>query len=156
MAKTPARLDPHANEIWNPWAALALSLIFTPAFGTMLHETDLRHIGDDESAATAYMWSRGSMALLGVAAIVQPLAAVRPGWEMLLLCVDLGLLIAWVACCGFRHARLISEVQHESRKFTSVPFARAITLGLLGLMSWAVLFHIARFIWTYAGLIPAA
>ena len=155
MAKQPARMDPHANDIWNPWAALALSIIFTPAFGAILHETDLRHIGDEEGAASAYMWSRGAMALLAVAAIIQPVAAVRPGWELTLLAVDMGLLAAWALSCGFRHARLIAEVQRESRKFIAVPFGRAITLGLLGLMAWAVLFHIAKSLWTLSGFLPA-
>lgn len=156
MSSKTARPDPHANEIWNPWAAIFLSVIFTPAFGAMLHETDLRHIGDEESSAVAYLWARGSMTLLGIAAVIQPLAAARPGWELTLFAVDMALLAGWVLFCGVRHARFISEVLSVSNKFERVPFGRAITLGLLGLMAWAVLFHIARIGWQFAGLIPAS
>jgi len=156
MSSSTALPDRHADEIWNPWAALVLSLVFTPAFGTMLHETDLRHIGDDNAAASAYYWSRGSMILLAVAAVLQPIAAQRSGWEFLLFTVDAALFFAWAAACGVRHAIEISAFARESKKFRKVPMSKAITLGLLGLLAWAVLFHIAKTVWELAGVIPAA
>ena len=56
MATNSAPERNHENEIWNPWAALWLSIIFTPVFGTMLQGTDLRHIGDEEGADAAFLW----------------------------------------------------------------------------------------------------
>ncbi|MCG5031465.1 hypothetical protein MAF45_08430 [Mesosutterella sp. OilRF-GAM-744-9] len=156
MSRASPSPEFHENDIWNPWAALLLSVIFTPVFGTLLHETDLRHIGDRDGALTAHLWSRGSLALLTFAAVVQPLAAVRPGWELLLLAVDLGLLACWTACCGLRHALEISRTIRDVPKFRRMPMSRAITLGLLWLGAWTALFYIAKTFWEIAGLLPAS
>ena len=78
MATNSAPERNHENEIWNPWAALWLSIIFTPVFGTMLQGTDLRHIGDEEGADAAFLWERSSMILLAIAAIIQPIASCDP------------------------------------------------------------------------------
>ena len=144
----------HDNEIWNPWAALALSLIFTPVFGAMLHGTDLRHIGDRDAAATAWCWERGSMWLLAIAAVLQPIAAHRAGWGLLLFVTDMVLLVAWAACCGVRHAMRISEAEKLSKRLVRVPFSRAISLGLLGVLAWFALFYTAKYIWMFSGIIP--
>lgn len=113
MATNSAPERNHENEIWNPWAALWLSIIFTPVFGTMLQGTDLRHIGDKEGADAAFLWERFSMILLAIAAIIQPIAAIRPGWGLTLFIVDIVLLVGWAATCGFRHAIRIREAQNS-------------------------------------------
>ncbi len=154
MSSRTARDTSHDNEIWNPWAALALSVIFTPVFGALLHGTDLRHIGDKEGAVTAFVWERISMVLLAAAAVIQPLAAVRPGWQYFLLVIHFSLFILWAVFCGFRQARFISEAQRLSSRLTPVPVSRAVTLGCLGMLAWAALFQIAKSLWTLMNFIP--
>ena len=154
MATNSAPERNHENEIWNPWAALWLSIIFTPVFGTMLQGTDLRHIGDKEGADAAFLWERFSMILLAIAAIIQPIAAIRPGWGLTLFIVDIVLLVGWAATCGFRHAIRIREAQKLSKRLVSVPTSKAITFGVLGLAAWTALFYIAKMFWQLIGVIP--
>ena len=154
MATNSAPERNHENEIWNPWAALWLSIIFTPVFGTMLQGTDLRHIGDEEGADAAFLWERSSMILLAIAAIIQPIAAIRPGWGLTLFIVDVVLLVGWAATCGVRHAIRIREAQRLSKHLVSVPTSKAITFGVLGLAAWTALFCIAKMFWQLIGVIP--
>ena len=153
MAASP-QASAHDNEIWNPWAALVLSVIFTPVFGAMLHGTDLRHIGDREGADAAWCWERGSMWLLALAAVIQPIAAHKAGWSLLLFVTDMALLVGWAATCGVRHAMRIAEAERLSSHLVRVPFSRAISLGLLGVLAWFALFYTAKYIWMFAGVIP--
>ncbi|MCI5851157.1 MAG: hypothetical protein MR009_06340 [Sutterellaceae bacterium] len=156
MAKGTVSSTDHQNEIWNPWAALFLSAIFTPVFGAMLHGADLRHIGDEEGAAAAWFWERGSMIVLGAAALLQPIAATREGWGLLLAAVDLFLLVLWAAFCGVPHARRISEAERLSKRLVRVSTSRAITVGLLGILAWYALYYIGKCAWELAGVIPEA
>ena len=53
-----------APALWNPTAAGAWSLLFTPIFGAFLHMQNWKALGQPDKAATSKQWIFGSIAFI--------------------------------------------------------------------------------------------
>lgn len=58
------------QAIWNPSTAASLSVVLTPAFGSYLHASNWRTLGQPERAAASKVWFYVSLLILAVMAIV--------------------------------------------------------------------------------------
>jgi hypothetical protein len=59
--------DNQPPALWNPNAAAAWAVLFTPAFGAYLHASNWRTLGKPERAAANMIWVWGTLALMAVA-----------------------------------------------------------------------------------------
>lgn len=53
-----------APALWNPGVAAALSLLFSPVFGALVHMKNWNTLGEPRKAARARLWAIGSLAFL--------------------------------------------------------------------------------------------
>lgn len=93
-----------APALWNPNAAAAWSLLFSPAFGSCLHMLNWRELGEEEKAATAKGWFIASLALL---AFYLVLAVMAPRFDPTF--IGLGYLLAWYFGAARGQASYVKE-----------------------------------------------
>jgi hypothetical protein len=57
------------SALWNPDAAVAWSLLFSPVFGAYVHMHNWHSLGEPQQAARAWRWFRAGVALLALQAL---------------------------------------------------------------------------------------
>jgi len=68
----PAEASPASGAaVWNPNAAAAWSLLFTPIFGSCLHYLNWKSLGEEERAGLARIWFIFSIVLYSVITVLQ-------------------------------------------------------------------------------------
>jgi hypothetical protein len=100
-APPTARLDDiaHPSEaapvLWNPGAAAALSLLFTPLFGALVQAKNWETLGQLEEADRSKNWAYG----IGFFTVVSVMASLAlpssSGLDNLMRFANIGLMIAW-------------------------------------------------------------
>jgi hypothetical protein len=117
-------------RLWNPTAALAWSLLFTPVFGAWLQAANWRALGQSAAARRSTRWAAGCAAALFVAATASMWLARRDPFGPVTLAVDLVLLLAWALGDATRQARALPPPEAggwRRREWTTPLF-----LGLAG------------------------
>src|SRR5689334_11037068 len=100
----PLTDSPHLIEkaptLWNPRAAAAWSLMFSPTFGAILHMLNWRALGDEARARVSRNWAIGVLAVnlaMGVASVFAPDGG---GFDRLSRFFGLAVLLVWYAQNG--------------------------------------------------------
>jgi len=79
MPRHPAPDLPAGAAVWNPDAAAAWSLLFTPIFGSCLQYLNWKNLGEDEHAGLARIWFIFSIVLYSVITVLQVATLRRDG-----------------------------------------------------------------------------
>ncbi|MEO3715303.1 hypothetical protein [Roseateles flavus] len=90
-APTPAR----PPRLWNPNAAAAWSLFFSPVFGALLHMKNWEAMGEHARAAQSRQWAVGMAVAIGLLMLVSLFAVGNRGMELLCNLTSVTLLVAW-------------------------------------------------------------
>lgn len=122
--------------LWNPVAAALWSLLFTPAFGALLHMKNWRALGQSSLAASSRNWAIGIFIVEAGASVVSSVRPFSAGLERLFLLGSLVLLLCWYLVIGGQQvARVRAEFAGSyRRKGWLLPLALATlaTLGVAG------------------------
>jgi hypothetical protein len=81
--------------LWNPWAAVLWSILFTPAFGAFLHMKNWQALGQPAKAKEQRTWFYGvivALFLVMLSAILLPESKLL---DLLSRVAGLGMLLAW-------------------------------------------------------------
>lgn len=89
-----------APPLWNPTAAGAWSLLFSPIFGASLHMQNWKALGQPEKAAASKRWLFGCIAFFTVLVIVSMILPESGGLDAIARFGGLGLLVAWYYSIG--------------------------------------------------------
>jgi len=102
----PEDPPPPAPELWNPGAAAAWSLLFTPAFGSILHGLNWQKLGNHTKATLNFVWAAATGVFLAVniALILLPESKTTEGGMRL---VGFALLIGWYFGAGKGQVELV-------------------------------------------------
>ncbi len=100
MPERPLPPGGQAPPLWNPGAAVAWSLLFTPTFGAYLHMRNWQALGEPERAASARQWCVVSLAVtfvLMLSALFLPESRLM---DLIGRVAGLALLLAWYYSSG--------------------------------------------------------
>jgi len=126
-----------APPLWNPNAAANWSLVFTPAFGALLHMLNWRALGEDGKTASAKGWFIASLAMLVVyialgLALRDPRAADAAGRA-----AGLGYLIVWYFATARSQAKYVKE--RFGKTYPRKGWTKPLLLGALALIGYLAL-----------------
>jgi len=129
------------EAIWNPNAAAAWSLLFTPAFGSFLLILNWRALGQRDKAATAKKWFYASLAV----SVIFFLMIMGNSYELVYL-ASLGALI-WLVVWYFAFARRQVNYVHEKFYITynRKPWGSALLGGVAAFFVYLVIFFVIAF-----------
>lgn len=122
-------------KLYNPTAALALSLIFTPMFGAFLHGLNWRELGDDEAAARSMGWVRGTFFSFVLYLVVDPFLQSTVFGRYLLMAMLVGFWLSWAFSLGFKQIRLVRDFVKD--RFEPQRLGKAIMLGAFGWVAFS-------------------
>lgn len=121
-----------APPLWNPTAAGAWSLLFTPVFGAFLHMQNWKALGQPEKAAASKTWMLGSIAFL-VAIMVSALF-IPPSKiiDRLSNLSGLVLLIVWYYTIGKSQQTYVAERFGKTypRRGWAIPLLSAVGISI--------------------------
>ena len=133
-----ARPDPlKSPALWNPTAAAAWSILFTPAFGALLHSINWRALGRRDRAATNVLWIAATVVFLtvGIIGIVGVGVGVGiTGPKVIGSIVRLayvGLFLGWYFTQGKPQATYVHERYGDS--YTRKSLVLPLVVGLAGI-----------------------
>ena len=89
-----------APPLWNPGAAAAWSLFFTPAFGAILHMKNWQALGEPQKAAASRAWAVGSLIFLFLMAISAIWIEESKALDALSRIAGFALLLSWYYASG--------------------------------------------------------
>ena len=89
------RAEDVEGALWNPAAAAAWSLLFTPIFGAWLHMLNWRALGEPARAAASWRWVQAGFAMVGVCVLLGLALPESKGAESVARSIGMGLLVAW-------------------------------------------------------------
>ena len=98
-----------APPLWNPTAAGAWSLLFSPIFGAFLHMQNWKALGQPDKAATSKQWLFGCIAFFVVLMVVSMFLPESGGMDAIARFGGLGLLIAWYYSIGKAQQTYVAE-----------------------------------------------
>jgi hypothetical protein len=126
--------DNQRPALWNPNAAAAWSLLFTPAFGAYLQASNWRTLGKPERAAANMTWAWGTLALMAVAlgTLFLPDSKLI---DRATQYAGLGTLVGWYSVEARVQAKYIKEMLPEG--YTKKRWGAALALGFA---SWLAIY----------------
>lgn len=126
-----------APALWNPAAAGAWSLLFTPAFGAFLHMQNWKALGQPEKAAASKKWMIGSTAFVVVATTLLAYFPVPSSKTLDNISTFSGLilLIVWYYAIGK------SQQNHVAARFGKTYPRRGWAIPILTAIGIVVLFY---------------
>jgi hypothetical protein len=129
----PADVPP---KLWNPNAAANWSLVFTPAFGALLHAKNADSLGRIEEARANRVWVYVTVAYLAVTLVSIFIPAIPDGAFRV---AGLVLLLSWYFSLAKKQARYVKESLHSQyeRRSWIKPLLGALG-SLLGFFALAV------------------
>ena len=99
---------PAGPALWNPVAAAAWSILFTPLFGAILVAANWRALGQPARAGTQRWWMLGTVGLL-VALLWIHFAETSEAWDILLRFGAFALLAAWIIAGAWPQISFLRE-----------------------------------------------
>lgn len=130
-----AESDVTTHAIWNPSAAAAWSLIFTPAFGSYLQMLNWQTLGERERAATARTWFYVSLAMLGVYVVIRLITGDRSyasAQPLLLL-----YLFVWYFAGGRSQEKYVKE--RFGSTYPKKAWGKTILMGIAAVFGYALI-----------------
>jgi fatty acid desaturase len=94
-----------APALWNPGAATAWSLPFSPAFGAFLHAKNAKALGREDEAKKNWIWFYATLGYLGLMVIM----AFLPIPDALSRVVGLGMLLGWYLSTGKKQVEYVKN-----------------------------------------------
>jgi len=149
---TPTPTPIRNEAIWNPNAAVNWSLLFSPAFGSYLHASNWRALGDPGKAKAAMVWFYFSIALLAFYLCIDLFIDKQYEADAIVRAIGFGNLIAWYVTSGRPQATFVKEKfgQNYSRRTWGKPL-------LIGAASFIVYIALAIVIYSsYEAMTPTA
>ena len=131
-ARQNEETDWNPPALWNPNAAAAWSLLFTPVFGAVLHMRNARTMGDKRLRKLNKWFLIGfvlSMPLAEIAIICYSLLFDRNAVFFILL-MFLIVFFVWYIAAGCRQADLLKE--QYGPNYPRKPWFKVLLLGVLG------------------------
>ncbi len=124
-----------APALWNPTAAGAWSLLFTPIFGAFLHMQNWKALGQPDKAATSKQWIFGSIAFIVATTLLSLfMAPSSKTLENISNFSGLILLVVWYYAIGK------SQQNHVAARFGKTYPRRGWAIPILTAIGIAVLF----------------
>ena len=96
-------------RLWNPGAAAAWSLLFSPAFGAAVHMRNWKVVGEHAKAKVALVWLVASIAVLVAAGIAAAVLPDSPDLDRITRGAGLGLLLAWYFASGRAQEKYVKD-----------------------------------------------
>jgi len=126
--------------LWNPGAAAAWSLLFSPIFGALIHMKNWQALGDSAKAAEARTWAQGCGAFMALAMLS---AALLPESRLIDVAVQgagLGLLVAWYTMSAKAQVALVKArfATDYPRRGWGMPILYAIGLFVAAIVALTV------------------
>jgi hypothetical protein len=103
-----------APALWNPGAATAWSLLFTPVFGAWMQMRNWRALGEPAQAARSRAWAVGSAIFtlaIGIGAVLLPIS---PAIDRMLNWSGMALLLVWYFANGREQIKYVKD-RHGTR-----------------------------------------
>lgn len=135
-ARQNEETDWNPLALWNPNAAAAWSLLFTPVFGAALHMLNARAMGDERLRKLNKWFLIGFVLLVPIIEAGAILYAVLFKLDMIFFIFPFPtplftMFLIWYIAAGRRQAALVAE-QYGSN-YPRRPWLKAILFGILGL-----------------------
>ncbi len=131
---------PIKPALWNPDAAGAWSLLFTPAFGAFLHARNARVLGRLEEEAANWKWFYGTLAYLAVCILL----ALAPIPEGVFRLAGLAVLLTWYFTTAKKQVTFVKETL--GRDYHRKGWRQPLLIGfgcLVGVLVASFLFNFA-------------
>ncbi len=119
--------------LWNPNAAAAWSLLFTPVFGAWLHALNWRELGDAERERSSLMWAAVGAGILLVYLLIDTLSMNRQWGDEAERVIAGVFLLAWYFASARAQARLVRERFGSSFERRSWRKPLMLALGAFGI-----------------------
>lgn len=117
-----------APPLWNPNAAAAWSLLFTPIFGAYLHMRNWQALGQSERVVQSRYWIYATIAYLVAVVISSIIAPLSEMVDVLTRVAGLALLLGWHYAIGKSQAAYVTSRFGQSypRQHWGKPIAVAV------------------------------
>jgi hypothetical protein len=102
------------NALWNPSAAANWSLLFTPVFGSYLHEANWKALDESMLAAQSLKWLYATIVFWLFVFIVGMLFPPSETLDMSVKVLAVGYLVVWYYASARPQARYVKERFGES------------------------------------------
>lgn len=122
------------QPIWNPNAAASWSIIFTPAFGALLHMLNWQAMGESDRAASQRAWFYVSLAMLAVylvLAVAIPNAEAADGASR---AIGFGYLLAWYFASAKAQAKYVRE--RWGKDYPRRGWGKPILIGIAAIVGY--------------------
>jgi len=122
-----------APPLWNPTAAGAWSLLFTPVFGAFLHMQNWKALGQPEKAAASKKWMLGSIAFLFAIMLSSLFISPSEVMERLTNLSGIVLLIVWYYAIGKSQQTYVAKRFGKTypRRGWAIPLLTALGLAVV-------------------------
>jgi hypothetical protein len=128
-----------APALWNPGAATAWSLLFSPAFGAFLHMKNWEALGEPLNAASSKLWCIVSLGFLLVMVGLGAFLPESKTLDQLSRIAGLALLIGWYVTNGKVQVAFVK--QRFGKDYPRRGWGKPIGLALLAILAlFAVVF----------------
>lgn len=129
--------------IWNPNAAANWSLIFSPAFGAILHAINWKALGQPDKAKVNRAWARGVIVFLLLLSIIPPNIKIAEGIGRMSAVV---LLLTWYFSQGRAQAKYVKETY--GKEYHKRRWANPLLIGLACLVGYVIFSIIVALIYS--------
>ena len=123
--------------IWNPNAASSWSLLFTPAFGSYLHASNWRALGEEQRANAAMRWFHFSLFMLVILIFIAVGTEDAERAQSTSRILALLYLFIWYFSAGKSQAKYVKEKFGDSYQRRS--WGKPLLVGLLSYLGYAFL-----------------
>ena len=95
--------------LWNPNAAANWSLLFSPAFGALVHMKNWQALGETAKASAAKVWAIATLVVLVVVSIATGFLPKNKALQGMSRLVTFAMLLAWYFTSGRGQAAFVKE-----------------------------------------------
>jgi hypothetical protein len=129
-------------KLWNPNAAANWSLIFSPAFGAILHAKNWTELGDIDKANTNKKWAKGIIIFLLIVMLIPSI----PILDRIIQLVGLILLLKWYFSHGRKQAKYVKEKYGQD--YEKKKWGQPILIGIGCFIGYIICAIIMSFIYS--------
>jgi len=135
--ETPSPTTESKGAIWNPNAAANWSILFTPAFGSLIHSINWRVLGNDAKAKAMLMWFYASIAILFLYVFMGVVGVEQKAAEGLALLF----LIAWYFIVGRAQAKYVKA--NFGSSYDRRPWGKPLLISTASVLSFFAVIIVA-------------
>jgi hypothetical protein len=127
--ETPAPANDRP-ALWNPNAAAAWSVLFTPAFGAWLHALNWRALGDRDREQASMAWVAAGVVLLVVYLLIDATVPSQSIANEVERTIEFVFFVAWYFASARAQAKLVRD--RYARAFERKAWGKPLLMGLAG------------------------